>query len=453
MTQPAATSVPAASQKETPRLGYAWYVVLALTAIYMLSFVDRSILGLLVPQIERDLNIKDTEIGLLGGPAFALFYTFMGLPMGRMVDSLNRSRLVAVCIVVWSCFTTLCSAAKSFGALFLARVGVGVGEAGLGPGAYSLIADYFPREKMGAAISVYYMGLFFGTSLAQLVGGLTVEKLAHTPLVTVPVLGAIASWRVTFLIVGLPGVLFALLALTIREPVRKQLRMDAAGRPARATFREAAAQMRLRWQSVAGISVGMAFQSATTYGVSQWAAPYFLRVYGWRAGQTGKTLAFIFVVFACTGMYVGGWLSDRWQRRGMVDARLKVGLISAAGILIFLAPSTMMPSIAGTLAMFAPGIFFMAFAMGSTVAALQVIFPNQVRGQVGALFLLVLNIGGLSVGPLLPGFLDDHVFHDAKMIGTSLSITVALSAALMAILLGWAQRHYRRHFRAMLESA
>src|SRR5579862_1672937 len=209
MTQPA-TFTGSSSTTDRPRLGYAWYVVLALTAIYMLSFVDRSILSLLVPQIERDLGIRDTEIGLLGGPAFALFYTFMGLPLGRMVDSTNRSRLVAVCVVVWSCFTTLCSAAKSFGALFLARVGVGVGEAGLGPAAYSLIADYFPTEKMGAAISVYYMGLFFGTSLAQVVGGVTVEALSRTPFVTVPVLGTIASWRVTFLIVGLPGALFAL---------------------------------------------------------------------------------------------------------------------------------------------------------------------------------------------------------------------------------------------------
>src|SRR6516225_4325259 len=201
-----------------PRLGYAWYVVIVLTAIYMLSFVDRQILSLLVPQIERDLNIKDTEIGLLGGPAFALFYTFMGLPLGRMVDSVNRSRLVAICIVIWSLFTSMCSAARTFGTLFLARVGVGVGEAGLGPAAYSMIADYFPREKMGAAISVYYMGLFFGTSLAQLVSGVTVQALSRTPVLTLPLLGTIASWRVTFLIVGLPGVFFALLALTIREP-------------------------------------------------------------------------------------------------------------------------------------------------------------------------------------------------------------------------------------------
>ena len=451
MSQPA-TFAGSSSTTDRPRLGYAWYVVLVLTAIYMLSFVDRSILSLLVPQIEKDLGIRDTEIGLLGGPAFALFYTFMGLPLGRMVDSVNRSRLVSVCVVVWSCFTTLCSAAKSFGALFLARVGVGVGEAGLGPAAYSLIADYFPREKMGAAISVYYMGLFFGTSLAQLVGGVTVQALSRTPLVTVPVLGSIASWRVTFLIVGLPGALFALLALTIREPLRKNLRLDAAGQAVRATFGEAYRQMRLRWQSVVGISIGMAFQSTCTYGVSQWAAPFFMRVYGLKPGQTGTLLAFILIVFACSGMWIGGLISDRWQKRGILDARLKIAMISAVGMIVFLAPSTIMPKIEWTLALFAPGIFFMALAMGSTVAALQVIFPNQVRGQVGALFLFVLNVGGLSMGPVLPGFLDDHVFHDPKMIGYSLSITIAFAAVMMAILLGSTRRHYREHYRMLLES-
>jgi MFS family permease len=451
VTQPAIT--PSRAPVKKPRTGYAWYVVGVLTAIYMLSFVDRQILGLLVPQIEHDLNIKDTQMGLLGGLAFALFYTFMGLPLGRMVDSVNRRKLVSVCIVVWSCFTSSCSAALTYPTLFLARVGVGVGEAGLGPAAYSLIADYFPRERMGAAISVYYMGLFFGTSLAQLVGGITVQALSRTPLMTLPLLGTIASWRVTFLIVGLPGLLFALLALTIREPRRGELRVDATGVPARASFREAFGQMRLRWQSVAGISLGMAFQSTCTYAVSQWAATYFMRVYKWGPAQTGKTLAFVLIVFACSGMYLGGMLSDRWQKRGILDARLRIALVSAVGILAFLVPSTMMSSVTLTLALFAPGIFFLAFAMGTAVAALQVIFPNQARGQVGALFLLVLNIIGLTLGPWLPGYLDDHAFHDPNMIGYSLAITVALGAVMMLILLGATRPFYRRHYQMLLKQS
>ncbi|HEX5431179.1 MAG TPA: MFS transporter [Bryobacteraceae bacterium] len=442
MTPPAASPGRAAR----PTLRYPWCVVLVLTAIYMLSFVDRQILAFLVGPIERDFGVNDTRMGLLQGLAFALFYTFMGLPLGRMVDTSNRRRLVSICVLIWSIFTAGCAATKSFLTLFLARIGVGVGEAGLGPAAYSLISDYFPKEKMGAAISVYYMGLFFGSAVASLVGGITLDALARTPLLTIPVLGTIASWRIIFLIVGLPGLLFALLAYAIREPVRLNLLLAADGRPAKATFRETFAQIRLRWKSMAGISVGMACQALTTYAVTAWAPTYFVRAHGWNLAQTGKVLALVLIVFACSGMYVGGIVSDRWQKRGIADAPLRTGVISALGMIVFLAPSLVLPQIDWTLAFFVTGVFFMAFAMGSMVAALQVIFPNQARGQVGALFLFVLNLGGLTLGPLLPGYFNDHLFHDPRMIGPSLALTLEIASVLMLILLAATRKPYREDF-------
>src|SRR5271170_6841305 len=169
---------------------YAWYVVIVLTGLYMLSFVDRTILSLLVGSIKRDLGISDTRIGLLQGLSFALFYTVMGLPLGRLADTRSRRNLIAAGVVVWSIFTSFCSASKSFWSLFLTRIGVGVGEAGLSPAAYSLISDYFPPEKLGLALSVYSMGLFIGSGLALLVGGATVDALSHLPPVTLPLLGA-----------------------------------------------------------------------------------------------------------------------------------------------------------------------------------------------------------------------------------------------------------------------
>lgn len=296
--QPAAAATAADASADKPSLAYGWYVVGVLTAIYMLSFVDRQILGLLVGPVERDLHITDTQVGLLGGPAFALFYTFMGLPLGRFVDTRNRRNLVTVCVVIWSFFSSSCSAAKSYFLLFLARIGVGVGEAGLNPAAYSMMSDLFPKDRMGAAMSVYYMGLFLGSSLAALVSGITIQAVSRTPTITVPLLGAIASWRVTFLVVGLPGFLFALLALTIREPVRKNLLRTAAGGAAKVSVAQALAQMKLRWQSVTGISLGMIFQAATTYAVTQWTPQFLQRVHGWSAAETGKVYALILV---CSG--------------------------------------------------------------------------------------------------------------------------------------------------------
>ncbi len=430
-------------------LKYAWYVLAILTGMYMFSFVDRQILSLLVPSIKRDLGVSDTQIGFLQGLSFALFYTFMGLPLGRIADSCNRRNLISASVAVWSFFTALCAATKSFFTLFLARIGVGIGEAGLSPAAYSLIADYFPKARIGTAISLFYFGLYLGSSLALLVGGMTVDALAKTPTVTVPILGAIASWRVTFLVVGLPGLLFALLAFTIREPLRRNLMFAADGRAAKASFREAFVQMGLRWQSVVGISVGMIFQSSCTYAIMSWAPTYFIRVHGWTAGQAGRALAVIMIVFACSGMYLGGFLSDRWQKKGIADGPIRVALISAVGIFLFLAPAMLLSDARWTLVLMACGMFLLSFPMGVSVASLQLIFPNQVRGQVAALFLFFLNLGGQTIGPGLPGLLNDYLFHDENMVGASISLTVGAASILMLLVFAATMRPYRIHYQRM----
>ena len=430
---------------------YAWYVLFVLTGMYMLSFVDRQILTLLVPSIKRDLGVSDSLIGLLQGFSFALFYTFMGLPLGRLVDTHNRRNLIAVSVVIWSIFTSFCAATKSYLALFLTRIGVGVGEAGLSPAAYSLISDYFPKERIGTAISIYYFGLFLGQSLALLVGGIAVDALTGIPRISVPILGVVASWRITFLIVGLPGLLFALLAFSIKEPLRRHMLLTAQGSPVQSNFKEAFGQMKQRWQSVLGIPVGMIFQSTCNYALSSWIAVYFLRIHGWTATQTGKTLAVVMLAFACPGMYVGGILSDRWQKRGIAEGPIRVALISAVGIFIFLTPATIVSDVRWTLALLAVGMFLMSFPMGTSVAALQLIFPNQVRGQVAALFLFFLNLGGLTMGPYVPGWLNDYVFHNEHMLGTSLSLTIGVASILMFLVFFMTLRPYRMHYEMMLQ--
>jgi MFS family permease len=441
------------AREERKRLRYAWYVLLVLTGMYIFSFMQRQILSLLVPSIKRDLGVTDTQIGLLAGFAFAVFYTFMGLPIGRLVDSFNRRNIASLSVIISSMFTTVSASAKSFLALFLNRVGIGVGEAGLSPAAYSLIADYFPKHLIGRAISIFYFGVFFGTSLALLVGGITVDALAHTPVVSLPIFGTIASWRVTFLIVGLPGIIFALLAFTIREPLRKNMLLTAEGKPAQTTFEEAVRQMRLRWQSVLGIPIGMIFQSTCTFALINWAPIYFLRVHHWTAGQAGKAMALILILFSCSGMYVGGILSDRWQNKGIGDGPIRVALLSGAGILLFLAPATLVHNAQGTLALLAVGMFLLSFPMGTSVAALQLIFPNQVRGQVAALYLFILNLGGQTMGPLLPGVFNDKLFHNETMVGNSLAVTIGGASILMLLVFWLTLRPYRIHYRMMEEAA
>jgi MFS family permease len=437
------TQASAASTGAPASTRYAWYVVFALTAIYMLSYMDRQILSMLVVPMKRDLGISDTRVGLLQGLSFGLFYTFMGLPLGRLADTGNRRKLIAVGIVLWSIFTSACSFARNFWSLFLTRMGVGVGEATLSPAAYSLIADCFPRERLGLAVSVYYMGVFFGTSASLLVTGMVIDAMAHTPIITLPILGAMASWRLTFLFVGIPGLLFAPFVYTIREPLRRGLAQKAAGHGAQLSVGEAMQEMGTRWQSLAGICIGAIFQAIPNYALISWTPAFFQRIHHWTPGQSGRGLAALLLIFGCGGMYAGGRVSDHWQKKGIVEGPLRVGVVCGFGTLIFLPAAYLVSDPAWAMALLAPGIFFLSLPMGTSAAALQRIFPNQVRGTVSALFLFCLNLGGLTIGPVMPGYLDDHFFHSDKMLGASLAITIAAAAVLTCVAFRTTYNAYR----------
>ena len=295
----------------------------------------------------------------------------------------------------------------------------------------------------------YYMGVFFGSSLAFLAGGITVDAVARTPVIYLPLLGAMASWRLTFLIVGVPGLLFALLVYTIREPQRRNLLRARDGQATELSFRQTVVEMGSRWQSVLGLSVGAIFQSSCAYALLSWTPTFFQRTHHWTPGQSGKLLALILVTFGCLGMYVGGAVSDRWHRRGTCDGALKVAVVSGIGTALLLPLALILTQPEWTIALLAPGVFFIALPMGTSVAALQRIFPNQVRGQVSALFLFFLNLGGQTLGPLGPGLLNDRLFHNEGMIGPSMAITIGAAAILMVFAFQATVRPYRADYAAM----
>jgi MFS family permease len=426
---------------------YAWYVVFVLMLCYALSLIDRQILSLLVGPLKRDLHISDTQIGLLQGLSFALFYTLAGLPLGRIADTHNRRNLIAAGIVGWSVLTAACSLAKNYWALFLTRMGVGVGEAALSPAAFSLIADYFPPGRLGVALSLYAMGIYIGSGLALIVGGEVIQSLARRPELTLPLLGTIASWRATFLVVGLPGLLIALLIRTIREPQRRYLQQVADGQPYQLGVRNLLKELQLRLGSVVGVSLGMVFQAICGYAFLAWAPTFLQRAYGWSSGQSGRTLGILILVFGCLGMYIGGSLCDHWQRRGIPEAPLRVGVVSAAGAAVLFPLALTTTNAAWATGLLAPAIILLALPIGCSYAALQLILPNQLRGQVSALFLFILSLGGLSFGPLLPGLLTDYFFRSENRIGAALAVTIGGGAALMGIAFYATYRPYRKHFR------
>jgi len=312
-----------------------------------------------------------------------------------------------------------------------------------------MITDSFPNRKLGVAMSVYNMGIFLGISAALLLGGQVVDLVSRTGEITVPLLGAMAPWRITFLIVGLPGLLFALLMLTVREPIRRNVRQTVEGASVKLSVGQVLEEAGLRWQSFLGISIGMIFQSSQVYAMVTWVNATFQRVHEWTPGQTGRPLALILLTFGCAGMYIGGVWSDRWLKHGVPEAPLKIGVVAGVGTLIFFTPALLMPTPTLALVLLAPGFFFTALPMGITIAALQRIFPNQARAQISALFLFLLNLGGYPLGAILPGLLNDTMYSDPARIGTTVSITIGIAAVLMIVSFYLTSKSYRKHYEMM----
>jgi MFS family permease len=429
---------------------YAWYVVGVLTVCYTLSFIDRQILSLLVGPIKKDLGLSDTQIGLLGGLAFSVFYTFLGLPIGRLVDRYNRRTIITLGVFFWSLMTAACAFARSYPTLFLARMGVGVGEAAMNPAAVSIIADTFPRERLASAMSFYTMGIYLGAGLALLVGGAVIQGVSHTPFIDVPLVGELASWRVTFLVVGLPGLLIALWAWTLREPPRRNAIVAHDGQHATLSIRETVRELSRRWVTLYGIAGGQMFLAVALYGFMLWSPVLLQRIHLWSPQQTGTRLGLVVLVAGCLGMFIGGRLTDRGLKAGVRDAALRLATWTSLGAFLMAGLAmTVQNSPLLLLALFFPIVAFLAAPIGSCYAALQTVLPNQVRGQAVALFIFVTNLGGLTLGPLLPGLLNDYVFHDEQAIGRSLLWTLVISLFAASLVFASARRTYRRDHTEM----
>ncbi len=434
-----ASAVPTEKESYPPR-AYAWYAVGVLTIAYMFSFIDRQILNLLVGPIRRDLGISDTKMSLLMGFSFAVFYSFFGIPLGRLADSKSRRTIIAAGMVLWSLLTAGCGLAKNFWHFLLLRMGVGVGEAALSPSAYSLISDYFPKENRATAISVYSMAFYIGSGIAFLLGGLVVRFASAKAGWSLPVMGAVRPWQLIFFIVGLPGAVLAFLLYTVREPTRKAARVtkaaDGRAKVAQVPLRDVIAYMRENWATFVCHNVGFALLAFSSFGSSAWIPTFFIRRYGWTGSQAGVAYGTILCIFGTLGILTGGRVADWLAQRGFQDANMRVGLIAAlawvpTGMLFPLMPN-------GNLAvtLLVPTVFLMSQPVGVAAAAIQEMMPNVMRGQASALYLFVINLIGLGLGPTAVAMMTDFVFHNDNAINYSL-VVVGTLAHLGAATLLW----------------
>ena len=417
----------------TKSMAYPWLVVAILMVAYVFSFVDRQILNLLVGPIRRDLGINDTQMSLLMGFSFAIFYTILGIPLGRLADSWNRRGLIAAGVVVWSLMTALCGLAHTYWQLFLFRIGVGVGEATLSPAAYSMIADYFPPERRATAISVYSMGIYLGSGIAFLLGGLVIQFAVAQGATTLPLVGEVRPWQLVFFVLGGSGIVFSLAFLMVREPPREGVDLTASSVP----FGEVVSYLWQNRRTVLCHNLGFAMIAFCGYGTAAWIPSFFIRTFGWNAGQAGIVYGLLVMVFGCLGILFGGWLTDRWLGQGKTDAALRVGICSASAAIV---SGVYLLANSGTLAaiLMIPAVFALAMPFGAAPAAIQEIVPNRMRGQTSAVYLFIVNLIGLGIGPTAVALVTDFVFADDLALKWSMLIvcTVASLAAIALLVAG-----------------
>ncbi|MGI1796492.1 spinster family MFS transporter [Acinetobacter variabilis] len=440
-----ATEIPPAAPE---RSSYQWYVVIICMVAYILSFVDRQILSLMIEPIKADLMLSDTQFSLLQGLAFSLFYAFMGVPIAALADKKSRVKIISVGIAFWSLATAACGLSKNFIQMFLARLSVGAGEAALSPAFYSIVADLFPKHKLGRALGVYAIGAFIGSGLAFLIGGYVIGLLKDVSFVTLPVIGEIKTWQLTFMIVGLPGVLLALLMiLTVREPERKGLKMDANGVAVKASFKNSMGFIKTHKKTFFCHFIGFSFYTMMLYSLLGWAPAYYMRHFGLDASQTGYILGSIILVANTSGALFCGWLIDFFSKRGYSDAAIRAGAIGCAALIIPSVLFTQVDNMQLSFALIFVAMFFSTFPIPASAAATQMLTPNQLRSQVSAKFLLISNLIALGVGTTAVALITDRYYENTLMVGNSISIVNAIAGLIGVFLLYKGCQYYRESMK------
>ena len=424
---------------------YAWYVVGFLTIAATVSIIDRQILALMIGPVKRDLGVSDTMMGLLGGLAFTMFYTVLTLPAAWLSDRSNRRRMIGCGIFFWSLATVGCGLAANYGQLFLARASVGLGEAVLGPASASMISDYFDRKRLPLALGVNAAAPFIGVGLANAGGGYLVQWLEARPEIRLPIMGDLYSWQVMFLVVGLPGLLLALMTLTVREPVRKGRLVDTRpGMPLAEVVRFfLGIRHYVGWQC-AGFTA-LAIQG---WAMFYWVVEFFLREHGASRGEVGLQYGLIALVIGASGGVFAGVCASRMMAAGKPDATLRLVIFSSLCLSVLSPIAFLVPDYATSMVLIGVVTFFMGWPPGLGYAAIQFVVPNELKGQSLALFAVVVNFLSYTLGPLLGGLISDHVFG-----GRSLGHTLALMAAVsypVGALCVW---RCLVHFRSALNKA
>ncbi|MDK2760450.1 MAG: MFS transporter [Sphingopyxis sp.] len=425
---------------------YAWGVVALLIVAFTFAMIDRMILTLLVGPLKADFLLSDTQISLLHGLAFTMLYVIVGLPMGWLIDRYSRRMIAGVSVAAWSLMTVLCGVSGNFTQLFLARMGVGIGEAGISPAAHSMIADYFPPSRLSLPITLYSIGGSAGSGLALIFGGSIVDYVSRLGRFSVPLFGEIHAWQASFFVAGLPGLAVAAAFLLVKEPPRRGrlVEGDVRAVPISATISLLWEKSRfLIPQFCASAACALALLSTLA-----WMPTYLNRTYGLTAGEAGLGYGLAVLIGGISGLVASGWVANRFAAAGRRDASIIVALGCTVLAFVPAALSPVVPDLTASLLLSAIAVFGFASAIALAPAALPIVIPNEMRGQIYAVYLLTISVLGYAVGPVVVAVITDGFFGDDTMVGWSMA-SVVLVAGPVAVLL-WIRA--RQQFSRLIEN-
>jgi MFS family permease len=414
----------------------AWIMVAVLIVFYILNAFDRTVLSLMVGHVKEDMNVSDSQIGLMLGLSFALFYGVFAIPIGILADRYSKRVILFFGVAGWSLATVACGFAANYGELLIARMALGIGEASLMPAAHSLIAQTFPPARRGTAMSVFFLGGVSGNSLSVALGGAMIAYFSQFEQYSLGAFGSVRGWQVTFVIVGVFGVLSAALAFVFREPALKRRESTAAAVPFLPVLRR-------RVGILLCILGTIVVYAGVLFGTVLWTPTYMARAFGWNPAQVGLSYSLVHLFGTGIGTVLTGMVVDRVFAKGFKDAHLRVFLVSVAiggscGVLAFAVDSPYI--FLGLLAV----LHFFGFAFSGTGAALvQTIAPAAARARMAALYVLTSVIIGNGFGPWIVGLLTDKVFADEAKLGWSIGLLIGVGSLIAISSAAVGLRHMR----------
>jgi MFS family permease len=425
--------LPGSTQPEQPwpDRRSAYYSLAVMTIVVMFTVIDRQVLNIMIEPMKADFHISDTQAALLLGAAFSFTYGLAGIPIARFADRSNRRNLIAASIAFWSTCTMACGVAQNYAGMFLARMGIGIGESGYGPASWSIATDNWPREKVAIATGTYGIGAMVGIGLASFLGGAVLALVEGLPPMPLPFGGVIRPWQWAFIIVGLPGLLWTLVVLTTKEPPR---RGTVIGQKAQTVpVRDVARWLQDNWRTYLAVIGGAGMKQLVAAGQATWGVTFYHREFGWSLANAGMISGATTILVSPIAMILGGKLSEHLTRKGRNDANLLIVVCGLACSIPILAAAPLMPNGSLAVATNALGVFIGTLGFGPGVASFQVITPNRMRAQVSSLSQFCTNVLAFALAPLIVALFTDYLFKDPKALKYSMSLCTVVMGVLALI--------------------